>query len=278
MKLPDDVRRGTVEVATGPLAVLHAGDSGPHVVLVPGYTGSKEDFRLVLQPLAALGYRVLAVDLRGQYESTGPDDPGAYTVAALASEVQQLIATLDEPVHLVGHSFGGLVCRAASLLDQNQLRSLTLLASGPAALSGARVDAVAAVRPLLESSGLVAVADLLDELEAKLPPEQQRPAELLAFLRTRLLANNPVGLMAMADALTSEPDRVDELAGSGLPVLVAYGESDDAWSPTVQAEMAERLGARHVVIDAAAHSPAVENPDATVAALSAFFAAVDGRR
>jgi pimeloyl-ACP methyl ester carboxylesterase len=39
--------------------------------------------------------------------------------------------------------------------------------------------------------------------------------------------------------------------------------------------MAERLGAQHVVIPDAAHSPAVENPEATVDALSGFFASVD---
>jgi pimeloyl-ACP methyl ester carboxylesterase len=36
--------------------------------------------------------------------------------------------------------------------------------------------------------------------------------------------------------------------------------------------MAERLGARYVVIPDAAHSPAVENPAGTVATLLAFWA------
>jgi pimeloyl-ACP methyl ester carboxylesterase len=35
--------------------------------------------------------------------------------------------------------------------------------------------------------------------------------------------------------------------------------------------MAERLDARYAVIPDAAHSPAVENPDATVAALLSFW-------
>jgi pimeloyl-ACP methyl ester carboxylesterase len=35
--------------------------------------------------------------------------------------------------------------------------------------------------------------------------------------------------------------------------------------------MALRLDAVHAVIPDAAHSPAVENPDATVAVLAAFF-------
>ena len=62
----------------------------------------------------------------------------------------------------------------------------------------------------------------------------------------------------MAHALSSEPERVDDLAASGVPMQVVFGEADDAWSPDVQTQMAERLGARIVVIAGAAHSPAVE--------------------
>ncbi|MCA1713406.1 MAG: alpha/beta hydrolase [Actinobacteria bacterium] len=246
------------------LASVSVGD-GPPVLLVPGYTGSKEDFRLLLQPLADAGYRAVAYDQRGQYESPGPDDPASYTVEALAGDLLELADELG-PVHLVGHSFGGLVSRAAVIREPAAFRSLTLLDSGPAALTGPRVDALPFLRPLLEQGGLVAVADALDAVA----PVGDSP-ELRAFLRTRFLRNSPIGLVAMADALTTEPDRVDELATAGVPVQVVYGAADDAWSPATQAEMAARLGARVVVIPDALHSPAVENAAATVEALLSFF-------
>jgi pimeloyl-ACP methyl ester carboxylesterase len=112
-----------------------------------------------------------------------------------------------------------------------------------------------------------------DALDAVAPPHE--PPDLRAFLRARLLASSVTGLVAMGDALTSEPDRVEELAATGVPVLVAHGENDDAWLPALQADMARRLGARHVVVPGAMHSPAVENPAATLATLTAFFAAVE---
>jgi pimeloyl-ACP methyl ester carboxylesterase len=83
-------------------------------------------------------------------------------------------------------------------------------------------------------------------------------------------------LQGMGTALRGEPDRVADLAAVGIRTLVLYGVDDDAWPPAVQAEMAARLGAPTVVVDAAAHSPAVENPAATAAALLDFWHA--GRR
>lgn len=259
-----------LHVRRGPLAVTEVGEAGPLVVLVPGYTGSKEDFRLLLDPLAEAGYRVVAVDQRGQYQSPGPDDPSAYTVDALAEDLVGVLEALGEPVHLVGHSFGGLVSRAAVLREPDRVRSLTLLSSGPAALTGKRVQMLELMRPLLEAGGLVAVADAVEALEDAMG--LAKPPELRAFLRERFLANSSTGLLAMAEALTSEPDRVEELAKTGVPVLVAYGEGDDAWAPELQADMARRLGAEHVVIEGALHSAAVENPEATLAALLGFFA------
>jgi pimeloyl-ACP methyl ester carboxylesterase len=79
----------------------------------------------------------------------------------------------------------------------------------------------------------------------------------------------------MADAMLSEPDRVGELAGIGVPLLVAHGREDDAWPPSVQQDMAVRAGAHHVVIERSLHSPAVDNPVDTAAALLRFFAEVE---
>ena len=45
----------------------------------------------------------------------------------LADDVLAVLAGLAGPAHLVGHSFGGLVTRAAALADPSALRSLTLI-------------------------------------------------------------------------------------------------------------------------------------------------------
>lgn len=268
----------TIDIPGGPLATLQAqptGDPIATVVLVPGFTGSKEDFRLVLAPLAAAGFRAVAYDQRGQFESPGPDDPAAFSVEALAADLLSLVEALDDgPVHVVGHSFGGLVSRAAALRQPAALRSLTLLASGPAGLRGPRTAVLEHLRPLLLSGGLPAIADVLDAVAAADPRRQFEPAEQRAFLRRRFLACSPTGLLAMADALMDEPDRVDGLRETRVPVLVTYGAADDAWHPDAQAAMADRLAAAVAVIPDAVHAPAAENPAALVGVLTDFFASL----
>jgi len=65
----------------------------------------------------------------------------------------------------------------------------------------------------------------------------------------------------MAEALLTCPDRTPALAKlDAVPMMVLYGENDDAWDPAAQEDMAARLRAQRVCIPAAAHSPAVEAP------------------
>jgi pimeloyl-ACP methyl ester carboxylesterase len=271
-----DAARVTFPGRTGPLAALDTGPAeGGTVLLVAGYTGSKEDFAPLLSPIADAGLRVVALDQRGQFESPGPEDPAQYTVAELAADVVAVTRRLREasagPLHLLGHSFGGLVSRAAVIAEPALFDSLTLLGSGPARLTGPRAELLDHLSPLLEAGGVQLVNDALEQLAMTDPRAQAVPAPTREFLTRRFLANSAAGLRGMADAMLAEPDRVAELAATGLPVLVAHGIADDAWSPALQADMAERLGARHEVIGHAVHSPAIENPAHTLQVLLSFW-------
>ena len=150
LELPAGVRATRLPTPRGELAALSAEPArttGAPVLLVPGYTGSKEDFIAVLAPIAAAGHRVMALDQRGQFESPGDDDPSSYDVKVLADDVLAVLAGLGAPAHLVGHSFGGLVARAAALADPAALRSLTLMSSGPAAIPAPANQTIGAARP-----------------------------------------------------------------------------------------------------------------------------------
>jgi pimeloyl-ACP methyl ester carboxylesterase len=239
-------------------------------LLVPGFTGSKEDYLGILLTLARAGRRVVAVDMRGQHQSPSAADPSAYTRAALGTDVSALLDLLGpDQVHLVGHSFGGLVTREAVIADPSRVASFTLMSSGPAAITGEFAARVQALIEALPRLGMEQIWELALGPEAS---ASGTPPEIVEFLRARTLGNCATGLLCMAQELLTCPDRVEELAKvadeADLPLLVLYGEDDDAWDPRIQAVMADRLDASMVVIPGAAHSPAWDAPETTASALT----------
>lgn len=235
-------------------------------LLVPGYTGSKEDFAPILDGCSAAGLLPIAVDLPGQFESGGPDDESAYLPSALGEVLAELITTLTSQgrVLLLGHSYGGLVARAAVLAGA-AVGGLTLLDSGPAHLpDGRRRQALLAGEPVMRSKGASVVYELRERLVTKLTGHPPARDELATFLRSRFVASAPAGLLGMAHGLRAEPDRTGELADvlrtRHLPALVVAGERDDAWSVATQREMATRLHSPFAVVEGAGHSPNTENP------------------
>ena len=269
--------RITIDADGTPLAALQAGPlDGRPVLLIPGFTGSKEDFGPILHLIAEAGFRVTTVDLPGQYESPGRPDVDEYAPDALAQIVLAAARTLGPDVHLLGHSFGGFVTRAAVIADSTPFASLVLMDSGPSGIQGDRRAMLEALEPVLASGGLPLVYSAMQAARARRPGFVAPPPALAAFLRRRFVAGDPGMLRGMGTAVRDEPDRVAELARATatLPTFVIYGRDDDAWAAADLAEMAERLSCESVEIADAAHSPAVENSRPTASALIRFWTSV----
>ena len=320
LELPDGVRRTTIGTARGAFAALEAvPGSGvcerDAALLVPGYTGSKEDFLAILHLLADDSRHVIAIDMRGQFETASAEDPAGYAAAALGADILAIMHETGAR-HLVGHSYGGLVGREAVLAGSGaEFGSFTLMSSGPGALTGPRAEDLRAMLDALgvedggrtngsqpeagpPEAGLpdagrpetgrpdtgrpdkaVLRAGIAELWRAHLEPQAIAagvPGHIVAFLGRRMLGNDPDGLVLMAAHMLSAPDRTAELARlDQLPVLVIYGENDNSWSPAEQENMARRLRARRLCIPAAVHSPAVEAPATTASALTEFWDAAE---
>ncbi|MGR6972544.1 alpha/beta fold hydrolase [Streptomyces cynarae] len=276
---PPGVRARRLATERGEFAVLDADAVTARVkgtaLLLPGFTGSKEDFILLQPLLAAAGYRTVAVDGRGQYESPGPkDDEAPYAQAELARDVIAQAHAVGAPVHLLGHSLGGQIARAAVLLDPSAFVSLTLMASGPAQIS---LPQQQRVKLLHDALAVLDMAGVWDAIQAFEPPEDIDAGDLDEGLsdgedlRRRWLSNSPAQLLATGRQLCEEPDRVAELAAVGLPVHVLSGDRDDTWPVPLLDDMADRLGAHRTVVPHAEHSPNTDQPEGTAHALAAFW-------
>lgn len=270
---PHTARPVTVASALGPLAGLRAdpdetasvGGPPATALLLPGYSGSKEDFAPLIDPITAAGIGVLALDLPGQYESPGPDSETDYRPAALGPVVAEIVteeAGAGRRVLLLGHSYGGLVARAAVLAGA-PVRGLTLMDSGPGELPmGRRRTDLDVLEPVLRRRGIdevIALRDASGQWSSTHP-------HVVELLRERLRRSTVAGLLGMGDALRSEDDRTAELVAAvrsrRVPCLVVCGIDDDAWPVSMQRTMADRLEAEFAAVPHAAHAPNVENPAA----------------
>ncbi|RLV54664.1 alpha/beta hydrolase [Aeromicrobium phragmitis] len=235
------------------------------VLLVHGWTGSKEDFTPILPLLAARGFDVVAYDQRGQYETPGSLDDD-YSLEAFAGDALALAeaAFEDERFHLLGHSFGGLVAQRVALAAPDRLASLSLLCSGPGALGDSPT------RPLKHVVAAIGQVPLL-QIHQLREKGVKRPAQITAFLAKRFTSGVPAALKAITQHLIDAPDLIDDVAETQLPCWVARGANDDAWPFETQDDMARRLGTEVVVLPSSAHSPAVEAPEELVDAWLPFL-------
>jgi 3-oxoadipate enol-lactonase len=157
--------------------------------------------------------------------------------------------------HYCGLSLGGMVGMWLGVHAPERIDRLVLLCTA-ARLSApeAYADRARAVRAAAATEPIVdAVLDrwLTPAFAARRPDVQSR-------LRATLVATSPEGYAGCCEAI-SEMDLRDEIGAISAPTLIISGAQDPATPVSQQAEIAAAIpGARHEIVEPAAHLAAVE--------------------
>lgn len=270
--LRPDFRAFSFAAPSGRLAVITCGDAGaPPVVLVPGATGSKEDFAIMMPLLAAAGFFTLSFDLAGQYESSGAgpehlDPPRArYDYDLFVDDLMAVLEHVGTPAHVVGYSFAGTVAALAFEREPDYFASLTLLSCPP--LPGQSFRGISRIGPLTRwANGRVSAALMIWGIQQNLIPV---PPGRLEFVRARFALTRRQSVRDIMELMKRTPDLSAFLSRAALPKLVAVGEHD-LWPTHLHAEFARSLGAE-LAVYAAGHSPCETSPHQLCRDLLALF-------
>lgn len=238
-------------------------------LLVPGFTGSKEDFTPFLPYLAERGRSACAYSQRGQADSAAPEGVENYRLADFVGdliEVARAMGASERPIHLMGHSFGGVIARQAAVVAPELFRSVTLFSTGPRPPEGMRWTPLRQ-RLLSSTTGKRLSAWYISQFLSEDPRE-----ELIAH---RSLVTSEDSLMGAAFILARYPDVCVPLRQSGLPVLITHGVGDSVWPERMHRQEAQVLGARYETIPDAKHSAQLENPAVLADVVTRFWEDVE---
>jgi len=268
-----------VEVGGNRLTITEAGTGGVPLLLLHGFTGARSDFEFWIDPLAALGYHVVAPDQRGHGASDKPEGEARYSFTVFASDALLLADQLGwDRFALLGHSMGGMVAQQIAIDAPDRLVALVLMDTTGGALS-VDPDLRDLGAELARTVGTDAIADFLQGTDSPLTTDAYRRACIAdpsyeARGDRNLRSASGSMYAAMLLAIDVRADHAALLADAvSCPTLVMVGAEDEAFLAPSRELAAAIGGAQLEVIEGGGHSPQFEAPEAAWSAVSTFFAA-----
>jgi pimeloyl-ACP methyl ester carboxylesterase len=235
----------------------------PTIVLVHGAYADASSWNGVIDPLLAAGHRVIAwsVPLRG--------------IASDASALTDVVRSIEGPVLLAGHSYGGALLTNVPA-DAGDVVGLVFVA-GFALEAGESCGTASSLTPggtLGSTLERIPLSDgSVDTYIAQHAYHQQFCADLPeAQARIMAVTQRPI-----AESALGEPSGDDPLWRS-LPSWFIWGELDRNIPAGAQRIMADRAGAkRSVEIPGASHVVGMSHPSETTELILEAAGSTDGR-
>ena len=237
--------------------------SGPVVLLLHGFTGSKANWAALMGALAD-DFRLLAVDLPGHGESDAPTDPARYDMAAVARDLTALLDHLDvDSAHLVGYSMGGRLALYLALVELARWRSLVLESASPGlAMEAERVERRkkdAALADFIEREGVEPFIDRWERLPL-FTSQRRLPEAVRQAHREGRLRNRARGLAGSLRGMSTgiQPSLGERLGELALPSLLIVGELDEKFVALAREMLARMPQALLTVVPEAGHAVHLE--------------------
>lgn len=243
----------------------------PLVVLVHGFTGSKENWLPLMRELAR-EHRVLAVDLPGWGESDRHHDED-YGPVAQAARLAELLASLPQaPELVVGHSMGGqIVGLMASRHPERAPRIVLMSSAGVRFEENAFANAVLAGQNPFQVTNRRELKRYLGIVFAE-PPFVPWPASEALVRRRR--ADAPFEQRVL-DGIGRGPDAFaleSELGNIAAPTLLLWCRDDKVIDISAAEVFAAGLrDSRSVILSGCGHMPMMAQPRQVAQALADFL-------
>lgn len=141
MSQPAPVGELTHRLVPSPAYRVHLVEqgTGPLVLLVHGFPECWYSWRHQLPALAAVGYRAVAIDVRGYGRSSRPEDTAAYRMLELVEDNVAVVHALGERTAvIVGHDWGATIAADSALVRPDVFRAVGLLSVPYAPRGGPR--------------------------------------------------------------------------------------------------------------------------------------------
>ena len=110
--------------------VVSEGHGDPPIVFLHGLGTSAATWAECMRLLRE-HHLTVAIDLLGHGSSPVPDDPNEYTRDLALTDIDEVLAGLDEPAVLVGHSLGGYLALAHAATRPSVARAIVVINTGP---------------------------------------------------------------------------------------------------------------------------------------------------